>query len=84
MKIYKVITIRDLNFKDKSGQPVAGLQLWLETETDETGWGGWEVVKLWIPAGNRLEAAVRSFKRGDKLNISFNRRGMPETITHAA
>lgn len=75
MKTYKVLTIRELNFMDQTGKPVSGYQVWLETQTDETGWNGYEILKIWVARGSRLESVVVSLIRGDELTISFTQRG---------
>lgn len=77
---FEVLTVRDLDFKDQSGKDVSGMQLWCIGATTEKSWNGWEVTKLWIPSGSALESNVMQLKRGDQINVTFNRRGKPETI----
>lgn len=77
---FEVLTVRDLDFKDQSGKDVSGMQLWVIGATTEKSWNGNEVSKMWIPAGSALESNVAQLKRGDQINVTFNRRGKPETI----
>lgn len=77
---FEVLTVRDLDFKDQSGKDVSGMQLWVIGATSETSWNGYEVTKMWIPSGSALESNVMQLKRGDQINVTFNRRGKPETI----
>lgn len=77
---FEVLTVRDLDFQDQSGKDVAGMQLWVIGATEEKAWNGYEVTKLWIPSGSRLESTVLQLRRGDQINVTFNRRGKPETI----
>lgn len=77
---FEVLTVRDLDFQDQSGKDVSGMQLWVIGATNDKSWNGYEVVKLWIPSGTALEATVVQLKRGDQINVTFNRRGKPETI----
>lgn len=77
---FEVLTVRDLDFKDDRGKDVVGMQLWLIRETDEKGWNGYEVLKVWISDGHRCESAVAELKRGDLIVISWDRRGKPVEI----
>ena len=77
---FEVLTVRDLDFQDQSGKDVSGMQLWIIGATTEKSWNGYEVSKLWIPSGSVLESNVAQLKRGDQINVTFNRRGKPETI----
>ena len=77
---FEVLTVRDLDFQDQSGKDVSGMQLWVIGATTEKSWNGYEVSKMWIPAGSALESNVAQLKRGDQINVAFNRRGKPETI----
>lgn len=77
---FEVLTVRDLDFQDQSGKDVSGMQLWVIGATTEKSWNGYEVSKMWIPAGSALESNVAQLKRGDQINVTFNRRGKPETI----
>lgn len=74
---FEVLTVRDLDFKDERGKDVVGMQLWLIRETDEMSWNGFEVLKVWIPDGHRCESAVAELKRGDRIEITWDRRGKP-------
>ena len=74
---FEVLTVRDLDFKDDRGKDVVGMQLWLIRETDEKSWNGYEILKVWIPDGHRCESAVVELKRGDMIQISWDRRGKP-------
>lgn len=80
MNEMKVLTVRDVSFKDDAGKQVSGQQLWLIGETAEVGWNGWEVLKLWIPDGNPLEGIVADLKHDDVVLVEFNRRGKPQNI----
>ncbi|MBE6979222.1 MAG: hypothetical protein E7431_02470 [Ruminococcaceae bacterium] len=77
---FEVLTVRDLDFQDQSGKDVSGMQLWVIGATTDKSWNGYEVSKMWIPSGSALESNVAQLKRGDKINVTFNRRGKPETI----
>lgn len=77
---FEVLTIRDLDFKDHDGKPVSGMQLWLIGETSDPAWNGYEVVKVWIPKGHKLEADVSILKRFDRIEVTFDRRGKPSAI----
>ena len=77
---FEVLTVRDLDFQDQSGKDVSGMQLWCIGATNDKSWNGYEVVKLWISSGTALESVVCQLKRGDQINVTFNRRGKPETI----
>lgn len=74
---FEVLTVRDLDFKDDRGKDVVGMQLWLIRVTDEKSWNGYEVLKVWIPDGHKCESAVSELKRGDMIQISWDRRGKP-------
>ena len=74
---FEVLTVRDLDFKDDRGKDVVGMQLWLIRETDEKSWNGCEVLKVWIPDGHRCESEVAELKRGDMIQITWDRRGKP-------
>ena len=80
MKEFKVLTVRDLNFKDNNGNEVSGMQLWVDCPSEEHGWNGYEVIKIWVPAGSRHESLVASLKRDDRLHLTFNRFGKPDTM----
>lgn len=77
---FEVLTVRDLDFKDDNGKPVCGMQLWLIGESSEPAWNGYEVCKLWIPDGHKLESDVCQLKRGDQISVKFDRRGKPIEI----
>ncbi len=79
-ELFEVLTVRDLDFKDDRGKDVVGMQLWLIRETDDKAWNGYEVLKVWIPDGHRFESAVAELKRGDMIQISWDRRGKPVEI----
>lgn len=80
MEEFKVLTVRDLDFKDDQGQRVAGYQLWLCGQSKEPGWNGWEVLKVWIPYGHELEPIVADLRHDDSVIVEFNRRGKPRSI----
>lgn len=77
---YKVLTVRDLDFLDDSKRPVKGMQLWVLGETPEPEWNGYEVVKIWIPDGHKLEPVVVQLKINDMIAVTYDRRGKPLTI----
>lgn len=77
---YEVLTVRDLDFEDRNREQVKGMQLWLIRPSDEKAWNGWEIVKVWIPDGHRLEQDVVQLRHGDKIEISWDRRGKPAAI----
>lgn len=77
---FEVLTVRDIHFKDNDGREVSGYQLWVVGPTEEKSWNGYEVVKFWINSGSRLESIVQQVRKGDMVNITFNRRGKIETI----
>lgn len=79
-EMFEVLTVRSLNFEDQNGNPVVGNQLWLIHDTDEPGWHGHEVLKVWIPKGHSQEPAVFSLKHGDLIQITWNRHGKPALI----
>lgn len=83
MNEMKVLTVRDVSFKDDNGKQVSGQQLWLIGATAEDGWNGWEVLKLWIPDGNPLESIVSELKHDDDVLVEFNRRGKAQNIVRA-
>ena len=80
MNLYKVLTVRDLDFVDDKGKQIVGMQLWVCGETADPGWNGWEVVKIWIPEGSVLEPQVMDLKHDDEILIEFNRKGKPAKI----
>ena len=77
---FEVLTVRDLDFQDQQNRQVKGMQLWLIRSTDDKAWNGWEVLKVWISDGHRLESDVAALKRGDQVVISWDRRGKPIAI----
>lgn len=79
-EVFEVLTVRDLDFQDQQNRQVKGMQLWLIRPSDDKAWNGWEVTKVWIPDGHRLESDVAMLKRGDQIQISWDRRGKPVII----
>lgn len=77
---FEVLTVRDLDFQDQHNRQVKGMQLWLIRPSDDAAWNGWEVTKVWIADGHRLESDVAVLKRGDQIQISWDRRGKPTDI----
>ena len=77
---FKVLTVRDVSFKDDSGKQVEGLQLWCSCPSDSPGWRGIEIVKIWIPADSIFVDLVDSLKPDTVLGITFNRFGKPANI----
>lgn len=75
MNKFKVLTVRDVEFTDDSNNTVKGMQLWVCGESAEEGWNGWEVVKIWVPDGHKLEDITAMLKHDDEVMIEFNRRG---------
>lgn len=78
---FEVLTVRDIKFKDDKDRQVEGMQLWLVGQTSESGWNGWEVLKVWIDVNSPLAADVHQLRRGDHVQIDFNRRGKAAMIT---
>ena len=81
---FEVLTVRDLDFNDEKGKPICGMQLWVIGGSADPAWNGWEVVKLWIPEGHKLESDVAQLKRGDNIRVQFDRRGKPIQIALAS
>lgn len=77
---FKVLTVRDLDFKDNDNRPVIGQQLWVLGESADPAWNGWEVVKIWIPDGSPLETIVAQLRLNDMISVKFDRRGKPMEI----
>lgn len=77
---FEVLTVRDLDFEDQQKKQVKGMQLWLIHPSDDNSWNGFEIVKVWIPDGHRLEQDVVQLRHGDKIEISWDRRGKPASI----
>lgn len=78
---YKVLTVRDLDFLDDNKRPVKGQQLWVLGESADPQWNGWEVVKIWIPDGHSMETVVSQLQLNDMIEVQFDRRGKPVTIS---
>lgn len=76
----KVLTVRDVEFKDDNDKLVKGMQLWVCGETEEKAWNGFEVIKIWVPDGSPLEDIVAMLKHDDEVMIEFNRRGKAQAI----
>lgn len=81
---FKVLTVRDLEFENGTGRLVQGMQLWVIGESAEPAWNGYEVVKLWIPWGHKLEDVVQHLKHDDVITVTFDRHGKPIAIELAA
>lgn len=81
MYMYKVLTVRDLDFLDDHKRPVKGQQLWVLGESSDPQWNGWEVVKIWIPDGHSMETVVSQLRVNDMISVQFDRRGKPVTIS---
>lgn len=77
---FEVLTVRDINFQDNEGRKISGKQLWVIGATEEESWHGYEVMKIWINNGTKLDACAQQLRRGDQINVTFNRRGKVETI----
>ena len=75
MNKFKVLTVRDVEFTDDNDKVVKGMQLWVCGESAEEGWNGWEVAKIWVLDGGKLEDIVAKLKHDDEVMIEFNRRG---------
>lgn len=81
MNEMKVLTVRDVSFKDDNGKQVSGQQLWVTAPIADPAWrDGFEILKIWIDDGSTLEPAVSDLKAGDLIMVEFNRRGKPQTI----
>lgn len=81
MYMYKVLTVRDLDFLDDNKRPVKGQQLWALSESSDPQWNGWEVVKIWIPDGHSMETLVSQLHLDDMIEVQFDRRGKPVSIS---
>ena len=84
MFTYKVLTVRDLDFLDDNKRPVKGQQLWVLGESADPQWNGWEVVKIWIPDGHKLETTVSQLRLDDVIDVTYDRRGKPLDIVKAS
>ena len=73
MKV-KLQGIRDLDFKSADGAPIKGVQFFVSFP--ENGVLGEMVDKLFL----HDDFAIPDCKPGDILDISFNRKGKPESI----
>lgn len=80
MQEFKVLTVRDVSFKDDKGHQVEGMQLWCSTPSSDAGWRGSEILKIWISSDSAFVGTVDCLKEGDMIHISFNRYGKPQTI----
>ena len=76
MKI-KVIGTRDLDFNSNDGSPVKGIQLYVSFPEENVM--GEMTDRMFIRDGFALPAC----KPGDMLEVVFNRKGKPESITLA-
>lgn len=77
---FKVLTVRDVSFRDDTGKQVEGMQLWCSAPSDSPGWRGIEILKIWIPADSIFVDTVNMLKPGMVLDITFNRYGKPSSI----
>ena len=77
---FEVLTVRDLDFKDQQNKQIKGMQIWVIHPTDDTAWNGFEVLKVWIPHRHRSEIEVACLKRGDQIEITWDRRGKPVQV----
>lgn len=77
---FEVLTVHDIDFMDPNNRPVQGMQLWLIHESAEPAWNGYEVMKTWIPDGHLCETIVSQLRRGDLIEIQWDRRGKPVQI----
>ncbi len=71
----KLLGARELNFQSGDGTAVKGIQLYISFPDDNVV--GEMTDKLFLRDGFSLPAC----KPGDMLEITFNRKGKPETIT---
>ena len=78
---FKVLTVRDVKFKDDKDRQIEGMQLWLLGQTNEPGWNGYEVLKIWVDVSSPLALDVHQLRHGDQVQIDFNRRGKAAMIT---
>ena len=77
---FKVLTVRDVSFKDDKGKQVEGMQLWLSTPNSDAGWRGMEILKLWISSDSPFVDTVDALQADQTLRISFNRYGKPNEM----
>lgn len=73
----KVLGIKSINFTNDEGQPVKGRQLWVCGPSDEPSWNGYEVMKIWHPAGDPHDGDLDLLIHDDTVTVDFNRRGKP-------
>lgn len=78
---FEVLTVRDISFQDDKGRQVEGMQLWLTGQTDDKSWNGWEVLKIWVDAKSSMAPDVHQLRRGDHVQVTFDRRGRAQMIT---
>ncbi|WP_283606648.1 hypothetical protein [Faecalispora anaeroviscerum] len=71
----KLLGARELNFQSGDGTAVKGIQLYISFPDESVV--GEMTDKLFLRDGFALPAC----KPGDMLDITFNRKGKPETIT---
>lgn len=71
----KLFGARELNFQSSDGTAVKGIQLYISFPDENVV--GEMTDKLFLRDGFALPAC----KPGDMLEITFNRKGKPETIT---
>lgn len=77
---FEVLTVRDISFQDDKGRQVEGMQLWLIGESSDKSWNGWEVLKIWVDAKSSLVSDVRQLRRGESVQVTFDRRGKAQMI----
>lgn len=79
---FEVLTVRDVSFKDeKSDRQIEGMQLWLTGQTEDKSWNGWEVFKIWVDGKSNMAADVHLLRRGDHVQVDYDRRGKARMIT---
>lgn len=79
---FEVLTVRDVKFKDyKSDRQIEGMQLWLCGQSDDPSWNGLEVFKIWVDAKSNMAVDVHQLRRGDHVQIDYDRRGKARMIS---
>lgn len=78
----KVLATRRLDFTTDEGEHIQGRQLYVCIPSDEPGWDGHEVLKIWVPDSAKDAADCAALIHGDTVEIDFNRRGKPYVVDY--
>ena len=71
---WQIVSHRDLDFTDDSGNQVKGVQLFMCRPCKERGWHGLEVSKFFIREGSEVLSKPLP-EPGTNVQIGFNRYG---------